>query len=328
MKNISETDEIKTTKRLRGISAADRKPGEINDMNKMLIIILIGLSSLTAANVVDAAEYYRFGVFMGANERDQQLKPILETVMKYISETEKATVELKWYDDEKEFLAQAEKQELDFGYTKKTDDFIALVDYGYIPFLGISLFGEKQAKTCLYSTVGAKVTNMNSMKGLRLVTYKDRDGYYPLRKIIGDRLNGFFSEVKLSNSGLESLALLSRGEVDLALAVDSNVLSLKIFNPSLMKKINELVCAKPMYPAGIVRNRKTPPALINKIASIMENANKSEVLKPYRNMLKTTKIKFFPITKKEYEDVFKLYSDAEANGWNKDYVKWISAAGK
>ncbi len=293
-------------------------------MKKILILIFILSVSVIAVRGARAADTYRFGVFMGENERDQQLKPILETIMKYISDTENMTVELKWYDDKKEFLSHAEKQELDFGYTKKTDDFVALLGYGYTPFLGISLFGEKEAKTCLYATTDAKISNVSSMKGLRLVTYKDRDGYYPLRLIIGDKVNGFFSEVKPSNSGLESLNMLSRGEADLALAVDTNVKSLKMFNPSLLKKINELACIKPMYPAGIVRSKKTPSVLIDKIASLMENANKSEVLKPYRNMLKTTKISFFPVTRKEYEEVLKLYSDAAAAGWDKDYVKWVA----
>lgn len=299
-------------------------------MKKAIAVAIVAAMIAVSTVATFAADTYNFGVYMGPDERDQQLKTVLGAVVKYVAELEKVDMQLKWYNDEKAFTDDAAKGVLDFAYTKNTDPFFLLATkLGYEPILGVSLFDKKTARMCLYSSSDTKITGIDKMKGLRLATYREHDGYYPLRKMFGDKLlDGLFKEVKMNSNGMASLDMLAKKEVDLALVHEMNVFSLKLFNPAMTSKLTELVCSEAAVQPGIMKHKNAPTLLVNRLSSVMESAHTSETLKPYRSLMKTTKIRFFPVTIKDFDPLIKLYTDAAKSGWDKDYEKWLAAAAK
>lgn len=302
-------------------------------MKKIFVLALIVASAAAWAvfSVFSAGAEkagYSFGIFMEL-DKDQQFKTIFTEALGYIAKTENIDINMKWYTGEKEFLQAAGKGGMDFAYSKKHDPFIALITlYGYEPFLTTSLFGKKTIKICIYANNKQKVTNIESLRGLRLITYATSDGYYPLRKLIGEKPQDFFSSVTTSTIGIESLSMISAGKADIALAYDTNADSLKVVNPVLAKSVNALVCGEPHYAPAMVRAKNVPEPIISKIQTFMEDADNMEALKKYRGVMKTTKIRFVIVSRKDYEPLIALYDEAQKKGWDKEYEKWIATAQK
>lgn len=295
----------------------------------MIIVLFLAAALPVAAR---AQEHYKFGMIMGRSSRDQGLKPIFVDLFKYVAQDLGVDIELSWFNDNDKFLKAVESKELDIAYAKEFDIFFEMVrTYKYKPLMTATAFGATESKVCLYSKSDKNYTSLEGMKGLTLLAYYTKDGYYPLRQLLGgNKPEEFFSKMLPSLSGADSLNRLLAGEADLAFVYDNNIDLLKIGNPSIVKQLKELVCSPPFSNAGIVVNpeSKIPQKTIDNIVKIIGEAHKSEALKNYRDMMKRMKIKFLPITMKDYDSMFKLYDEAAKKGWDKDLQKWIDSLPK
>ncbi len=294
-------------------------------MRKSLLCILTAALLLVSVATCFAQDTnYKFGILMGPGSKDQQFKVIFSKIIEYVGETEKLDFELIWYMEEDKLLSDAKEGVLDYIYTKKADPFFALMeDYGYVPFLGISLFGKKAVGICLYGIGEHKITGLESLKGLHLVTYAARDGYFPLRNLLGDDFESIFSKITLSNAGMDSLDYITSGKADLAFVHQMNVESLKSFNPTLYKKFKQLLCTTAQPSPSILHSKTAPPELTKKITEIMESAYNADFMKTYKNLMKTAKIRFFEVKPEDFPETMKLYRHARASGWEKDYQAFI-----
>jgi len=291
------------------------------------LVILLFASTSSQAQENSGEHDFSFGMVMGPTQQDQILKPIFIDIFKFIKETEGVDIGLEWFQDSSEFLAKIEKKELDFAYAKELDVFTkSVVDYGYEPVITVTAFRQKMIQRCLFTTEDRDIENIEDMEGMSLITYRSKDGYYPLRQMLDGKEPGdFFGRIIPSYSGQLSLREMLDGAADLAFVYDSNIGIVKMGNPSLAKRIKRLMCSPPEPSPGIVVRSLDviTPELLKKILGAMDNIDKAEALKPYRPLIMQTKIKFVPVNRDAYKHVFNIYKMAEKNGWDKDYTKWV-----
>ena len=301
-------------------------------MKKSFLMMISMALALSFAVSAAAQENYRFGMIMGRGNRDQGLKPVFEDLFKYVAQAKGVNIDLKWFSDQDAFLKAVESKELDIAYAKEYDLFYEMVkEYKYKPVMTATAFGAKESQVCMYSRGDRNFKSIDEMKGTTILSYYTKDGYYPLRQLLGGKKpEEFFSKMLPSLTGADSLNRLIAGEADLAFVYDNNISLLEMGNPTVAKKLKEIVCSPPFSNAGIVVNpdSKIPEAMLKDIVAIISEAHKSEALKKYRSMMKQMKIKFLPITMKDYEPMFKLYDEAGRKGWDKDLEKWVATAPK
>ncbi len=287
--------------------------------------VLLVVSLFAVAASADNGKF-SFGMYMSASPQDQSLKQVFSDLVNYLGAMEGVDVELKWFVDKDKFMTAAANKELDFVYTKNYGLLPDLIlKDKYVPFAAASLFGKKKMRTCLFTRNDVKISGVEDMRGKSLITYGEPDGYYPLIQITGEKPEEFFGTIEQSLTGQHSLKKLIAGDVDIALAYNSNINALKMGNPSVVKKIKELYCTYEFYNTPIMSSEEVPEDLMKGLLGILKKGSKHEALKKYRPMMMATKIRFFPVTPREYQPVIDAFEKAKEEGWHKDFVKWMAS---
>lgn len=303
-------------------------------MKKARILALLLVFAATAAAMSrialaeDEAEY-TFGIMLSSSKQDAQLKQIFSDVIDFVAQAQGVRMETRWYTHSDRFLAAAAKKELDFAYTKQYDSFYELVfKQHYIPISSISVFGRKQMKLCLYTPEEMNVKTFRDLEGKRLITYPRMDGYYPLRELLGEKPQDFFSSIEVTTGGNYALDRMLDGEADAVLAYDINVDFLGLTNPSVAKRIKDIFCSVELVNTGITHAEGVPDSILTELIDIMKHARRHEALKQYRPLMNATKISFFPVSEKHYNDVKVFYEKGAAEGWDREFENWYDELGR
>ncbi len=292
----------------------------------MTMTLLVVSSAATRA---EDGRKYIFGIMVSSSKQDAQLKQIFTDVIDFVAAAQGVDIETRWYTKGEEFLAAAKNKELDFAYTKLYDPFVDLVfKYNYIPISSISVFGKKTMRICLYVPAEMDVKSVDDLKGKRLITYARKDGYYPVRGLLGEKPQDFFSEIGVSNGGNYAIEKMLKGETDAVMAYDINVDFLGMSNPAVAKKIKEVFCSRELVNTAITHAEGVPDAMLMQLIDIMKHARRHEALKRYRPLMAATKIGFFPVKKKNYYGVRDFYKKGKDAGWDKEFEKWYDDMGR
>lgn len=296
--------------------------------NRFLLTLLITILLFSLSSVcVFAQETYKIGILVNDSQQDQQLKVMLGDMLEFLSNSDKDNIEPVWFSESAAFLEAAKKNELDFAYTKEYDPFIVLVkEYNYTPLVTATFFGKKKLRCCMYASKESGIKGAGDIKGLRMMTYRTQDGYYPLRQLLGDtKPEEFFSELMASDAGAASLGALLEGKTDLAWVYEGNLEAMKLGNPAILKKITELMCSDAEYNAALSYRKGVSPEFVEKVRNIMLNAHSSDALQKYKPLIAKTKLRFAPVTAADFKGVFDMYEKAAKNGWVKDHEKWLKS---
>lgn len=279
---------------------------------------------------VSAQQAYRIGILVNDSTQDQQLKVMLSDMLDYLSKSNSDSITPVWFSSEDKFIEAAKKNELDFAYTKEYDSFIVLIkDLGYTPLVTATFFGKKKMRCCMYASKDSGIKSADDIKGKRMMTYRTKDGYYPLRKLLGDtKPEDFFSQLIPSDAGAASLSAILDGKVDLAWVYEGNLYAMKLGNPSLVKNITELMCSDAEYNSALSYRKGVPMEFVEKVREIMENAHSSDVLQKYKPLIAKTKLRFTSVTTDDFKSIFDMYENAVKNGWDKDHAKWLESVKK
>lgn len=293
-------------------------------MKKTIVICAALFALLLLIDNADAEQRnYKFGILVGSHKTEQQYRNIFQDVIDFINRREDVEFEMVWFTEDSDFLEAAGKKQLDVIYTNQFDPFlIPIKDYDYIPFAAISVFGLSDMKVCLFVDRDRDVQSIHDLEGARIITYKTTDGYYPLRRLLGEKPADFFSEAYLSPGGYFSLMKVIEGEADISLIYRSNQSSLAMVNPSMAAQVKEIVCEEghPFMPLSF--RKGMPREDVRHIEKVLATAPKHEALKQYRPAMRSTKLRFYQVGPGDYEKMIDEYNQAVKKGWDKDYEKW------
>lgn len=275
-------------------------------------------------------ETYTIGILLSDSQQDQQLKTMLKDVLAFLSTGGSQKITPVWFTDSAKFMAAAKNNELSFAYSKEYDAFVILTrELGYMPLVTATFFGKKKLSTCMYAKKESPIKSAADIKGLRMTTYKTKDGYYPLRLLLSEQKpEEFFAKLIPSESGVNSLNMLIEGKTDLAWVHEGNVHAMKLGNPAVVKTIKEVMCSAPEYNAAISYKSNVPKEFVEKVRAILEQAHDSSVLEKYKPLIKKTKLRFVSVTPQDFKSVYDLYDKAEKKGWEKDQEKWLASVKK
>lgn len=295
----------------------------------MIVTAIIAFSALSGSFVF-AQQTYRIGILVNDSTQDQQLKVMLTDMLDFLSKSNSDGIIPVWFSNEAAFIEAARKNELDFAYTKEYDPFIVLIkELNYTPLVTATFFGKKKLRCCMYASKDSGIKSADDIKGKRMMTYRTQDGYYPLRKLLGDtKPEDFFSQLIPSDAGAASLSAILEGKVDLAWVYEGNLYAMKLGNPSLVKNITELMCSDAEYNAALSYRKGVPMEFVEKVRNIMENAHDSDVLQKYKPLIAKTKLRFTSVTTADFKNIFQMYEKAIKNGWDKDHKKWLESVKK
>ncbi len=286
----------------------------------VLIICICGVAARAAENK------YVFGFATGLDpSQNAQLKTSFADVLKVLSAKEKMEFSAVYYNDSVKFEQALKKGEVDFFLTDTYSIlYRAVRQYGYQPFMGYSMYGQKMCKYCIYVKNESPYASAADLKGKKLVTYKYDDVIFMLRGIIGGEPPDKYFRIKTVKDGNASVYSLSLDQTESIFVNNYGFEYAKLTNPGSVKMLRELVCAPPVLMVPISHRKGIPPEVIDAVEKMLENAKKDEELKKYKPLIKMVKLSYFPVTEKDVAPMFSLIENALKRGWGKDFDKWAA----
>jgi ABC-type phosphate/phosphonate transport system substrate-binding protein len=300
-------------------------------MKKIGVIMVLAVA-ITALLVcpMRAAEkkVYTLGLRYGVgNSLDAQFTTIVSDIAKAFNLNNEEQLKVVIFNDDKKFMEAADKDELDFIYTISFDTLNSILERNiYSPFVATALFGATEENYCVYIKKDNPAKDINGLrKGQAMITGTAFD-YYLLRDIVGENPDNIFSQIIMSPNNMSNIYSLAMDDSEVATALDVVINTLKQANPGPTKKIRIFACRPISHLMPFLRSKRVPMELVDRITMFLNAAPNNKALKNYQWLMKTYKLKFIPVTYKDYEPLTKLYGDARKKGWDKDYEHWIKYA--
>jgi hypothetical protein len=139
---------------------------------------------------------------------------------------------------------------------------------------------------------------------------------------------------------MSNIYAVSMGVYDATFVNSGNLKTMSLINPGPLKKVNKSVCGEPYKSSAVYVYNRTEPALKGKIMKDMveiignprtarKNPEYKEfwpMLDKYMPLIIQTKSKFVPVTGADYENVYRLFKEAEKKGWDRDFKRWKKIA--
>ncbi len=307
----------------------------VNKAHGFFVAALVLIVSLVAANgfaedahstaVQGKKKQLIYAVMMDASSNAGQLKALYEKAVKTVSAHSDFDLIYKGVNNEKEFMEGIRTGKFDFVYSWRHDTMLTAIEkYDYTPFLSYSAFGVKSESQCLFVKKDSPAKDLNDLKGKSALIIDDYYSYVSIRKILGARPEDFFGVLKANPKFFSFFYSLSLGEEDVIQATPETVEFYRMNNPGPVKNIKKIVCGIETPMLYVLRSPKTLDSEARKVVEMMVGAPKDEEYKEYRPLMRTSKLKFIPVTIKDFKPLFDLMAEARKKGWEKDYRKWLN----
>lgn len=284
-----------------------------------LVVLLTAFCASAAAREFTFGFRIDYGLAGGT-----QIKTLLEDTVNVLAEREHINFKTNWYDTDTDFLEAAPG--LDFAYTLTENLVGELIDtHGFVPFVTNSAFGKKDYRFCLVVEESRKIEKFEDLKGLKVTTYVNLLNYVLLRQLVSEDPLTFFSDLVSTTSGQVSIDRMLAGESEAAFAAGFTLNAMKITNPGALKTLRTFACTRdPLFSPPLLHSPDAPKDIIRKVLDFMIHMHNDEAMKRFRPMMRMYKLRYFTLTRDDYQPLVDLFNTAEEEGWTKDYSKWVS----
>ncbi len=269
---------------------------------------------------------YTIGVQFEPKSFGGETKMIFEKCASIISRKYDFNIKTVNLKDDADWDEQMKNRKLDFtGAYRNADPIIkAIKRYGYKPFVSYRMFGVDQLGLCVFTDRKSPYKSLNDLKKGKLLLNSNKHDYYLLRDMLSEKPEVFFNFLKADPNMASYFYSLSLGTTDAVFNLETMYEFYKATNPGAVKDAVMIGCSK-RYPAlFITHSPNVPEKVVKVIVDILKNAEKDESFKEYRPLMRTTKLKFFPVELKDYKPILDLYESAEKKGWDKDFDRWLA----
>ncbi len=272
---------------------------------------------------------YTIGVQFESKSFGGETKMIFEKCASIISQKYDFNIKTINLKDDAEWNEQTKNKALDFtGAHRNADPIInAMMRYGYKPFVSYKVFGIDQLRLCVFTDKKSSYKSLSDLKGKKILISPNRHDYYLLRDMLPEKPETFFGFLRADPNFSSFFYSLSLGTTDAIFNLETMYEFFKASNPGSVKNAMVIGCSKHYPPLFLMHSPNVPEKVVKVITDILKNAEKDEAFKEYRPLMKTTKLKFFPVELKDYKPILDLYENAEKKGWDKDYDKWLRMLG-
>ncbi len=265
---------------------------------------------------------YVFGFyFPGAPTSLQgQMKSMSENIASIITGREKFAISFRYYRDEGSFLRDIGNGEVDFIYTSSKRIFVGLVNKGgYKPLFAMVFLGVPWERYCFFTDEASAIAGLKDLKNKKIIMSVYEEDYYVCRKAIGDDLMKFFYNIKPAVDILSAFYALKMYDYDAVFISDQSIENLKITNPGPVRGVKQIACSEEYRFNPFLVSKTTPAEVADRFKAIMMNTRKDEDFKTYWPLFKTFKFRFTDVSLADYVATFKLFENAERQGWKKDF---------
>ncbi|MFA6449908.1 MAG: PhnD/SsuA/transferrin family substrate-binding protein [bacterium] len=269
---------------------------------------------------------YTLGVLAGvSNETDAQYKSMITDIVGIYSKAHNIEITSKWYFGDAEFIKSVKKDKPDVVFLYIFDHIGDLKKkYGYSVLMSFHGFGIDKPRSCIYVKKENPAKNIEALRGTSAATYFFAFDYYLLRDLLGEKPEKFFGDLKPLANGISTLYALALDNADASFTYDATVEMMKKNNPGPVKKIRELACTKPYGAFPMLISKNAPPDTATVFKDFFLNTHKDPIYKKYRPLFNAYNLRFTPATDDDYLYVYDLIKKADAEGWKKDFEKWMA----
>jgi ABC-type phosphate/phosphonate transport system substrate-binding protein len=295
-------------------------------MKRILPALLIALTAFAAcANAApQKGKKYIFGFATSLSpSQNAQLKTSFIDILKVLSARENIEFQSAYYKGNDQLENAIKKGDVDFFLTDRYSTLLrAYKNYGFIPLMSFSMYGQKTPRYCMYAKSNGGYKTIPDLKGKKIAIGDGEEDYYTLRKLAGSRPENFF-DLKLVTEGTAGLYAISVKEEDGIFFSEYGYDYVVMTNPALVKSIKPVFCGDPFYMVPLAYKKNTPQNVIDAIGRMLDNPKKDPELKKYAPLIKMVKLEYFPVTLKDLLPSFELIELAYKNGWNREFEGWL-----
>ncbi len=297
-------------------------------MKKTQLTLFTALFLMAAAIPCRAEkDSYSFGVFWDAGTKlNTSYTVMAKDLTKAFSQSEKVKMFNVYYNDLESFHNDIGTRKLDFIYSNTENDFLHATIYGYKPFAALSIFGKEKAGYCLYVKNDSPINSISGLAGKKLVTYPHITAYITLRKLMQTAPENTFAEMLTTSDAFASVDALATGAADAVFLLETNIDYFKQVNPGPVKNIKKLSCSDPQYFMPLMVSPEVSDQMIKRMENFFAGLQTNIALKKYKPLMKQVGFKIMYVKEDNYEPFLKLYEEAMAQNWDKDYDAWVAKA--
>jgi ABC-type phosphate/phosphonate transport system substrate-binding protein len=294
-----------------------------------------GIGALCAASVLMAACFasaaaagqnaYSIGIRMDSSVSAGQAKVISEKTAKVVSERMGISITTVYYNDDASFSKAARDGKDSFIFSWNLNLLIqAVTRYGYIPFISYSAFGTDSERECFYVRKDYPAKTLADIKDKPAIVSDTIYDYYRMRNLLGEKPEDFFSILKATGNFTSIFYPLMLGDTDAVFASETLYNFYKMNNPGAVSNARAVSCTDGFARFFLSYHKSVPDNVVGAVRGLMLNAGKDEAFKEYRPLLKTSKMKFFAVSLKDFKPLLDLMDEGAKKGWDKDYSRWLA----
>ncbi len=297
-------------------------------MKKAHLAIFLALFLIATALPCHAdKDGYSFGVFWDAGTKlNTSYTVMAKDLTKAFSQSEQVQMFNIYYNDIDSFHNDIGTRKLDFIYSNTENDFLHATIYGYRPFAALSIFGKEKASYCLYVKDDSAIAGLDGLAGKKLVTYPHITAYILLRKLLSAPPEKTFAAMATTPDAFASVDSLASGAADAIFLLETNVDYFMQVNPAPIKKIKKLACSEPQYFMPLMVSPEVSDQMIKRMETFFAGLQTNASLKKYKPLMKQVGFKVMYVNEDNFEPFLKLYEDAMAESWDKDFDSWHANA--
>ncbi len=292
----------------------------------LVVLMAVGVAFATAA--ADAAqekeEALRFGMRLNTSAGiDAQNKTILSDIAKMFGDKKGIRIEMKYYLNSDEFMADINNNRIDIAVTTESMILYNIIKSNKMkPFLSAELFGKQSIRGCVFVKKEKGFKSLDDLKNMRMLTYKTMDAYFALRKLVGSAPENLF-RLRTGTNASSMIYAIGLDDTDSIYITETNVEFFKKSNPGPVKGLTAIACGDAIRIFPVLISPRVPDATVHDIQDFIVNMADDEELKKYTPLMKQMKMSFIPAAKEDYKPLIDLVDEGKKKGWEKDFDMWL-----
>ncbi len=290
-----------------------------------VMVWVLGCPMAPAAQPSDQPLVFGANLELGGSQ-NAQFKALFEQVARAMERDLHLKVNYRYYVDKEELKEDLAARIPAFSFMYLTD---GRAVKGYVPMMTISVYDSPFYQYCFFVNKANKAKAVEDLRGLPLMTYGYADGYYSMRRLIGEDPLGFFGKVRITESVFSSFLALSMGQAEVIYATDIGFKHLKRTNPGAVKKLRRLACAEEglAYSPVMVRD-DLPPELVKRVRGYYLTLDQQKNIGAMTSVMDLTGFHFIPHDPANDDTRRALMKEAADKGWEAGWRTFQNATAR
>jgi len=274
----------------------------------------------------EGEKYLVGGLSIYGGDQDATYKDFISHFAKIIGMRERAAFDIQWYSDRDKFLKLIKEKKFDYIFPSGYDVMVYSLGHGYEPFLAPSVGGKEKDNFCIYGKQDGKIKTLPDVRGGKTMVVGDQFYFYLIRKMVGESPLDFFGRLREAPNSNSAVYAFAMGELDVLFFDDFGITYFKAVNSGPVKGLKALACSGTIFQDPALRSSKVPEEQANRMRKYFVNAGKDKAFKDFWPLMKMINGRLIEVSKSDYKPVLDIFAEAQKNGWDKEYQKWLKMA--